>query len=46
MLRLAERTDRIAHIPRILYHWRAHPASTAGGDAKPYAYLSAAGGDL
>jgi O-antigen biosynthesis protein len=41
VLRLAERTDRIAHIPRILYHWRAHAASTAGGDqAKPYAYLA------
>ena len=25
ILRLTERTDRIAHIPRILYHWRAHP---------------------
>ncbi len=41
ILRLVERTDRIAHIPRILYHWRIHPASTAGGDAKPYAYVAA-----
>ena len=41
ILRLIERTDRIAHIPRILYHWRAHPGSTAGGDAKPYAYVAA-----
>jgi GT2 family glycosyltransferase len=42
ILRLVERTDRIAHIPRILYHWRAHAASTAGGDqAKPYAYVAA-----
>ena len=41
ILRLTERTDRIAHIPRILYHWRAHAASTAGGDAKPYAYVAA-----
>ena len=40
VLRLMERTDRIAHIPRILYHWRAHAGSTAGGDAKPYAYLA------
>jgi GT2 family glycosyltransferase len=41
VLRLVERTDRVAHIPRILYHWRAHAASTAGGDrAKPYAYLA------
>ena len=41
ILRLVERTDRIAHIPRILYHWRAHARSTAGGDAKPYAYVAA-----
>ena len=40
VLRLMDRTDRVAHVPRILYHWRAHAASTAGGDeAKPYAYL-------
>jgi GT2 family glycosyltransferase len=43
VLRLMERTDRIAHIPRILYHWRAHAMSTAGGDAKPYAYLAQPG---
>jgi O-antigen biosynthesis protein len=41
ILRLTERTDRIAHVPRILYHWRAHRDSTAGGDAKPYAYVAA-----
>jgi O-antigen biosynthesis protein len=41
ILRLVERTDRIAHIPRILYHWRVHASSTAGGDAKPYAYVAA-----
>jgi O-antigen biosynthesis protein len=41
ILRLVERTDRIAHIPQILYHWRIHAASTAGGDAKPYAYVAA-----
>jgi GT2 family glycosyltransferase len=41
ILRLTERTDRIAHIPHTLYHWRAHPDSTAGGDAKPYAYVAA-----
>jgi O-antigen biosynthesis protein len=41
ILRLMERTDRIAHVPEILYHWRAHPDSTAGGDAKPYAYVAA-----
>jgi GT2 family glycosyltransferase len=43
VLRLMERTDRVAHIPRILYHWRAHADSTAGGDAKPYAYLAQPG---
>jgi O-antigen biosynthesis protein len=42
ILRLVERTDRVAHIPRVLYHWRAHAASTAGGyQAKPYAYVAA-----
>ncbi|MGO9752688.1 MAG: glycosyltransferase family 2 protein, partial [Solirubrobacteraceae bacterium] len=41
VLRLVERSDRVAHIPRILYHWRAHASSTAGGDAaKPYAYIT------
>ena len=40
VLRLMERTDRIAHVPQILYHWRAHASSTAGGDAKPYAYVA------
>jgi len=41
ILRLTERTDRVAHIPRVLYHWRAHGGSTPGGDAKPYAYVAA-----
>ena len=41
VLRLAERTDRVAHIPAELYQWRSHAASTAGGEqAKPYAYLA------
>lgn len=42
VLRLMERTDRVTHVPRILYHWRAHPASTAtfGGGAKPHAFLA------
>ena len=31
LLRLAERTQRIHHIPRILYHWRAIPGSIAAG---------------
>ena len=29
MLRLSELTDRIAHLPRILYHWRKLPGSIA-----------------
>lgn len=37
-LRLTERTQRIHHIPKVLYHWRTLPSSTASGlDAKPYA---------
>jgi GT2 family glycosyltransferase/SAM-dependent methyltransferase len=41
VLRLCERTGRIAHIPEILYRWRAHASSTAGGaQSKPYAYTA------
>jgi O-antigen biosynthesis protein len=29
LLRLSERTDRIRHIPEVLYHWRAIPGSIA-----------------
>ncbi len=44
VLRLIERGARVAHIPQVLYHWRAHAASTAGGEeAKPYAYLAQPG---
>ncbi len=31
MLRVSERTERIHHIPQILYHWRAIPGSIAAG---------------
>jgi O-antigen biosynthesis protein len=31
MLRVSERTDRIHHVPQILYHWRAIPGSIAAG---------------
>ncbi len=42
VLRLTERTDRIYHVPRVLYHWRAHAGSTAGqAEAKPYASQAA-----
>jgi GT2 family glycosyltransferase len=41
-LRLTERTDRIAHVPRVLYHWRTHTASTSVGmGVKPYAETAA-----
>ena len=40
LLRISEETNKIVHIPKILYHWRVHALSTAkaGGTAKPYAY--------
>jgi GT2 family glycosyltransferase len=38
VLRLMERTDRIYHLPRILYHWRKAPGSAASENAaKPWA---------
>jgi GT2 family glycosyltransferase len=41
VLRIIEKTDRIFHIPRILYHWRMAPGSVASsGESKPYAYDS------
>ena len=30
ILRLTDKAEKIVHIPRILYYWRSHPASTAG----------------
>lgn len=40
ILRMAENTDKIVHIPKVLYHWRVHPNSTAqdGSNAKTYAF--------
>ena len=39
LLRLTETTDRIAHIQKILYHWRTVPRSAASRvDAKSYAF--------
>lgn len=29
VLRASEQAVRVAHVPRVLYHWRAHPSSTA-----------------
>ncbi|WP_216663620.1 glycosyltransferase [Lentimicrobium sp. L6] len=43
-LRFIEKIEasQIAHIPRVLYHWRLHKDSTASGiDEKPYALTSA-----
>ena len=38
MLRLSRHTDRIHHIPHVLYHWRMIPGSAAAAvDAKPAA---------
>jgi O-antigen biosynthesis protein len=39
VLRLTEKTDKIFHIPKVLYHWRIHEQSaSSGAAAKPYAY--------
>ncbi|HEY0383969.1 MAG TPA: glycosyltransferase family 2 protein [Candidatus Elarobacter sp.] len=39
VLRVTERTDRIRHVARVLYHWRIHPESAASGaPSKAYAY--------
>lgn len=39
VFRCAEQAEKIAHVPRILYHWRTHSASTADNPAsKMYAY--------
>ena len=38
ILRLTEKAKRVAHIPQILYYWRAHAQSAAlDAAAKPYA---------
>ncbi len=37
-LRITEKTNKIIHIPKILYHWRVHPKSTASSlETKDYA---------
>ena len=41
LLRVTELTDRVYHIPKILYHWRIIEGSTASGvGQKNYAYLA------
>jgi GT2 family glycosyltransferase len=42
ILRVSRLTDQIVHIPRVLYHWRASPTSTAGSPAqKPQSSVTA-----
>ena len=42
VLRAAQKARRISHIPKVLYHWRINPGSSAGQvDAKPYALTAA-----
>lgn len=37
--KVAERTNRIVHVPRVLYHWRTVPGSAASSfAAKPYVF--------
>ena len=39
----ATSADRICHIPKVLYHWRCHPNSTAANpESKRYAYEAGA----
>jgi GT2 family glycosyltransferase len=39
VLRCLTEGAKIAHVPRVLYHWRQHSGSTsANADAKPYAH--------
>lgn len=39
VLRCCEQAQCICHIPKVLYHWRTHPESTAGNPAsKMYAF--------
>lgn len=42
ILRVIEQTCKVAHIPKILYHWRKIPGSASGSvNAKSYAYKAA-----
>lgn len=42
ILKSCDLAKQIVHIPKILYHWRIHPASVAGDpESKTYAYTSA-----
>lgn len=37
-LRAGGQAHEVVHIPKILYHWRAHRGSVAGGNNKQYAF--------
>ncbi|MEY4401640.1 MAG: hypothetical protein RL072_1505 [Actinomycetota bacterium] len=42
ILRVIERARRVVHVPKVLYHWRTLPSSTASAaSAKPYAFVAA-----
>lgn len=41
VLRCVEQTDAVYHIPKVLYHWRAHTESTAENpESKRYAFTA------
>jgi GT2 family glycosyltransferase len=41
VLRCLSAGVKIAHVPRVLYHWRQHSGSTsANADSKPYAHVA------
>lgn len=41
VLRATEQARRVLHVPKVLYHWQIHPASTAGNqESKTYAFES------
>ena len=41
ILRCVGAGARVAHVPRVLYHWRAHAGSTAANaSSKPYAHIA------
>ena len=43
ILRMCEHARKVIHVPKILYHWRSSPASTAANpESKMYAYKAGA----
>ncbi|MDE6202324.1 MAG: glycosyltransferase family 2 protein, partial [Lachnospiraceae bacterium] len=44
ILRLTDKARNVVHVPKLLYYWRCHAASTASNiEAKPYAIEAAKG---